>query len=179
MINNDQNRNQLVAAFAATFTDLKNTISGFDGDTFNHTPLPGSWTAGQVAEHLIKSASGLPDRNTQVANRPANEWVQAIKDMFLDFTIKFEADPRIQPTKSSHSKSEVLAALQETEEKLQEITLTADLEMLCLDLKLPVFGYLTRYEWLHLILYHTQRHTHQIRNIYRALNEESRVSKES
>ncbi len=42
-----------------TFTELKEVISSFNEDQINLIPFEGSWTPGQVAEHIILSVSGF------------------------------------------------------------------------------------------------------------------------
>ena len=42
-----------------TFTELAEIISSFNEDQINLIPFEGSWTAGQVGEHIILSLSDL------------------------------------------------------------------------------------------------------------------------
>jgi len=42
-----------------TFTELAEIISSFNEDQINLIPFEGSWTAGQVAEHILLSVSGF------------------------------------------------------------------------------------------------------------------------
>jgi hypothetical protein len=51
----------------------------------------GSWTAGQVARHIIKSTGGLPDDATRPADRPADQHVAALAATFLNFTVKYNS----------------------------------------------------------------------------------------
>jgi hypothetical protein len=46
---------------------------------------------------------------------------------------------------------------------------TLDLTSTCLGFELPGFGKFTRLEWGNFILYHTQRHMHQMKNILRKI----------
>ncbi len=41
-----------------------------------------------------------------------------------------------------------------------------DLSVVCLDMELPTFGHLTRYEWLRFMMVHALRHTIQIEKIF-------------
>ncbi len=63
-----------------TFSRLTAAISKFSEKQFS-TPFPfeGSWTAGQVAEHIIKSIGGMPDQKTQPSDRAHNEKIEAIR----------------------------------------------------------------------------------------------------
>ncbi len=46
---------------------------------------------------------------------------------------------------------------------------TMDLSKTCLAFELPVLGFLTRLEAIYFILFHTQRHIQQLKNIYQKL----------
>jgi hypothetical protein len=46
---------------------------------------------------------------------------------------------------------------------------TLDLTSTCLEFELPGFGKFTRMEWGNFILYHSQRHIHQMKNIMRKI----------
>lgn len=44
-----------------TSNELQQVLSSFTQKDINNIPFAGSWTAGQVAEHVLKSASGVLD----------------------------------------------------------------------------------------------------------------------
>ncbi len=155
-------RNDLTRDIETTFDNLITELSKFDEDALNQVPFEGSWTAGQTAEHIIICGSGIPDTQTTKANRASDEKVEVIKELFLNFDLKFETDPSIAPGQPPHDKQLLLNKIMEIKEILKIIADTKSLEELCLDMELPTFGNLTRYEWLRFILFHTQRHTHQI-----------------
>ncbi|MCM4164635.1 MULTISPECIES: DinB family protein [unclassified Arenibacter] len=147
------------------FNTLLDELSKFDEETLNQVPLERSWTAGQTAEHIIICGSGIPDTKTTVANRAYDEKVNALRDLFLNFELKFEADPSIVPGPPPHRKDTLVQKIKEIRNHLKNIAETSDLTTLCVDMEFPSFGQLTRYEWLRFILFHTQRHTRQIVNI--------------
>src|SRR5690242_7798065 len=107
-----------------TFSGLYQTLSPLTEQMINTVPFEGSWTAGQVIEHIIKSASGL----SQVcggpvihAERPKDEKIDAIKKLFLDFTIKFNAPDFIVPGDGPHNKQELVATLENIEKEINHI----------------------------------------------------------
>ncbi len=155
-------KENLTKDIESTFRKLSDELSEFDETTLNKVPFEGSWTAGQTAEHIIICGSGIPDSKTTKANRPHDEKVEAVKDLFLNFDLKFETDPSIAPGPPPHDKDTLIQKIKEIKDHLKSIAVTTDLEALCKDMELPTFGLLTRYEWLRFILFHTQRHTHQI-----------------
>ncbi len=46
----------LTAEVEATLSDLRTCLRGFGDAALNRRPQPDSWTAGQVVEHILKSA---------------------------------------------------------------------------------------------------------------------------
>ena len=147
---------------ADTFINL---ISRFDNNQLNTIPFQGSWTAGQVADHIIKATSGLPDERTRSVARPPDEQVEGIKSVFLDFSLKFQSPDFIVPGAGPFDIDYILHQLSRVKKQNAATAMTEDTSKLCLDLELPGFGYLTRYEWLQFSVYHTQRHIHQLKNI--------------
>jgi len=158
----------LLTQVAAVFTDLYQLISSYEEKDINRIPFEGSWTPGQVCEHIFKSVSGLPQLcsgRTESVNRPLNEKVQAFEELFLDFNQKFESPDFILPSNKAHSRTGLLSVFKEIEASIVELIRTQDLSLLCLDFELPGSGLLTRYEWLRFALVHMQRHLHQLKNI--------------
>lgn len=160
-------KQEVIGEIEETFSRLNAAISKFSEKQFNTIPFEGSWTAGQVAEHITKSISGVPDQTTQPAGRTYDEKIEAIREMFLNMEVKFKTFPSLEPEKPSHQVEETLKHLQSLKDLHLRVANTKDLTMLCLDMELPVFGYLTRYEWLRFMMVHTLRHTIQIERIFR------------
>lgn len=162
----------LRAETARTFAGLYHLLGPLSEQQLNTVPFPGSWTAGQVTEHIIKSASGLnhvcngPGIDT---DRPKDEKVAPIKALFLDFSVKFQSPDFIVPGDGPHQKTALVATLQQIEQEIGNIIATQDLNPECALFELPGFGRLTKYELLHFVLIHAQRHTHQLENISRHL----------
>src|SRR5882757_6923972 len=74
-------REQLQKEVSDTFQDLISTLSAFKEEQFNLVPYEGSWTPGQIAEHLIKSVSAIPDEHTRATQRPYDERVAPIGEL--------------------------------------------------------------------------------------------------
>jgi hypothetical protein len=151
--------------------EINKTIDGVldillktDDTSLNKTPSENSWSIGQVIEHIIICGHGIPDLKTEETQRPWDEKVQVLKAVFLNTNEKYKADPSLSPRKHHHDKNELILQVHEMRRKLSKIVIEKDLNLLCLDMELPYFGFLTRYEWIHFILFHTQRHTLQARN---------------
>ena len=148
---------------------MSEALDWFGPQQLNTIPFAGSWTAGQVAEHIIKSVSELPDEKTETPKRFEDEKVYLLKKIFLDFTTKMKSPDFIVPQQTTHDKAALLQSLTDIEDNLIRIIKTKDLSLLCLDFEFPSVGYLTRLEWIKFFIFHTQRHTRQIVNIYNHL----------
>ncbi|MFD0749393.1 DinB family protein [Mucilaginibacter calamicampi] len=149
---------------------LLEAISNVPKEKFNTIPFEGSWTASQLAEHLLKgNNSGVLYGNTEVSERPMDEKIQAISDIFLNFELKITPPANIVPSGDPHEKHEMLTGLTVSFDKLIEAAKTLDLSAVCTSWVIPAFGPLTRMEFLWLYNVHSIRHTRQLKNITVAL----------
>ena len=170
------NAKELHIGIDATLSELLEMISSFDDQQFNIVLAKDSWTAGQVAQHLVLSISGFVELlkgPTQKTNRKPDEQVEKIKTDFLNFSIKMKSPDAIVPEKKEYNKEDLTKILKGLKVDLEDIIETSDLDKTCTAFELPGgMGYLTRQEGLAFVLYHTQRHIHQLRKIYRKVTSE-------
>jgi hypothetical protein len=151
-----------------TSSELLQIIQSFDQEQFNTIPFEGSWTAGQTAEHLLKSnISKLLHGNMEETERQPDEKIQKIKDIFLNFDIKMTAPGFNTPSIENQDKGKILASLTDAYKEAEEAAAALDLSETCLDFELPRLGRLTRLEWIYFMIFHTQRHIHQLKNIHK------------
>lgn len=127
-------KNILIQDIETTFDNLCDEMSKFDKDTLNQVPFKGSWTAGQTAEHIIICGSGIPDTHTTESNRAYDEKVKAIKDLFLNFDLKFETNPSIAPDSAPHNKKVLVQKIREIKAHLKSVAANTELEALCKDM---------------------------------------------
>jgi hypothetical protein len=142
-------------------------LDRFSEEQLNTVPFEGSWTGGQVAEHLLKSA-GVADvvfGRTAPTSRPPDENIAALR-IFLDFSIKMKSPDFILPSDGHHPKKPLIDGLQGRWQRMGEAADKLDLRETCLDFEMPNVGHLTRLEWLSFQVFHTKRHLHQLRNIF-------------
>jgi hypothetical protein len=161
-------RIRLLAVFEDTASNLLSTIALFNEQKINISLSNDSWTAGQIVEHVFKSALQLVpilNGSEKPAERDPAEKVKMIRDLFLDFEAKFKSAPNILPSDGPHNKSDIIESLGSVIPQIREVINSKDLYAICTDLVVPFFGELTRLEWLYLICYHTQKHIHQLKNI--------------
>jgi hypothetical protein len=152
-----------------TFAGLTGILSRFDQSEIDKIPFEGSWTAGQVAEHITKGLSGMPGLvagKTEVTTRPFDAKAQYLRDTFLNFSVKFQSPDFLIPTQTVHSREELLDGFDKIEKELLDIAANQDLTLTLLDFEMPQSGTLTIYEMLEFMMAHTQRHTYQLEKIY-------------
>lgn len=157
------------------FDRLIGTLASLSQDQLNQVPFPGSWTAAQVGDHLLKSYGiiSLLDGNTGPVYRPVDQKAVAIKTVFLDFGIQMESPDFILPSEGWINKETLIRELEQKAQIILESPKSRDLSRCCLDFELPGSGLLTGWEWIHFITYHTQRHLHQLEKIMLNINVKS------
>jgi len=162
-------------AIDETLSELLAVVSNFQQEQFNIVPFKDSWTAGEVTQHLVLSISGfveLMNGPTQPTNRNPREHIDSIKNVFLNFSSKLKSPDFIVPEKKSYDKQEQLERLKKLKAAVEDIIEKADLDQTCTRFTIPGgLGFLTRQEALAFVLYHTQRHIHQLRKIKNVLLE--------
>ncbi|MBS1653867.1 MAG: DinB family protein [Bacteroidetes bacterium] len=171
MISNKSYTDTLFAELSATQQELVNLLNNFSATAINQVPFEGSWTAAQVADHVTLSnfsiARALQLKGNTI-NREPDERAGELKDLFLDFNRKFKSPDFIVPTKNEYDKTELIYQLHSSIDKIQEAADTAVLTELITH---PAFGDITKLEILHFVLYHTQRHLQQVKNIQQKISE--------
>lgn len=158
----------------STFKNFYELISSLTEEQINTVPFEGSWTAGQLARHVFKSYTGFvqaingPVKRTE---RKPDELVEKSKSLFLNFTTKLKTSPFITPEEIQYKKEDLLGSLKEIHDKLNKSIQTLDMSQTCTAFEIPTFGYLTRLEAVYFVMYHTQRHTQQLKNITKKINQ--------
>lgn len=163
----------LIAETNATYEGMEQLLLTIDSNLWDKNPAENSWSVGQVMEHILKANSGLKSlfaENIGETNRPTDEKVPVIKSVFLDFSTKLDAPGFIIPTEKTHDKQQQLDKMKALKDGTLQLIGSSDLSKTCMGFELPVFGYLTRLEWILFTLFHAQRHTNQIKNIITVIN---------
>jgi hypothetical protein len=156
-----------------TTNEFLQLVSSFKEHEINTIPFKDSWTAAQIAEHVTKSnASMIQSLDTEGKTSSGNveEGVQKLKNIFLDFTTKLQSPKFILPTRDIYNKESLITDLKNSIEKLQELGNTVNLSE---TINHPVFGDISKQEILHFVVYHTQRHIHQLKNIFEKVKNSS------
>jgi hypothetical protein len=159
---------EVIEEVIAANRELENNFISVDVDKINEVPFPGSWTAGQVADHILKSqkgVTGIIQGKVKETNRDAEEKVKQLRDVFMDFSTKMKSPVFVKPVDQPIDRTRVLERIRNINEKLRAIVPGMDLSLTCLDFALPGIGEMTRLEWLYFFVYHTKRHANQMKNI--------------
>jgi hypothetical protein len=163
---------ELLADINETFLEMEWALSSFDQGQINIVPFEGSWTAAQVGRHLIMAHSGFIEiLNGPVAktHRPSDALKKQIKTDFLDFETKTTSPDFVTPANKDYEKEVLVSALEVIRGKLNYDIESLDLSKTCMAFEFSYYGYLTRLEAVYFVLYHTNRHIHQLKNIYQKL----------
>jgi hypothetical protein len=170
---------ELVTEIDDTYRELLKIFSLVPAAQIDTIPIEGSWTAGQLAEHLIRAGFSAGDffrenvRPTE--GRAPDAGVEQIKSIFLNFGTKLQAPSFIVPLETLHDKAQQIKELERIRRSYIDAVEQLDLSYTCLGRELPGAGYLTRLEWISLNVYHTQRHIRQLKKILAALQAKAKT----
>jgi uncharacterized damage-inducible protein DinB len=163
------NKNELFTAIEEEVSHLTDQVSPLDENMFNTVPYTNSWTAGQLLQHVTLSTEGMAkamSSESKSAERDPGQRIPELKKIFLDFSKKLKSPDFIVPEAGPDEKQATVEALYRSFEQLKKNTTNANLTDLVEGLPL---GPITKLEILHFVLYHTQRHLHQMKKIIGAL----------
>lgn len=152
--------------FDHTMETLLRLLQSFSEQGCNDIPFKGSWTAAQVADHITRSNRSIAQA-LSLEGKPADRDPEARKAelaaIFLDFKTKLQVPDFILPLHDTYSKTSLLTALSASADALRSAIKVAALDEA---IHHPAFGEITKLELLYFVLYHTQRHMHQLQHIF-------------
>lgn len=155
-----------------TTDELLGIISSLSEEQLNKIPFEGSWTAGQVTDHISQSFDGIVKVINDKAvptDREPDKKIELIKSIFLDFTTKMTSPDFVLPAQSPHKKQILIDHLNSLKEQMADAIDKQDLSYIYTDFEIPGFGKFTRLEWVNFLIYHMQRHIYQLKNIQKLL----------
>lgn len=161
-------KQQQTTELIETTNDLLATFSLFSQEEFNTVPFEGSWTAGQVAEHLYKSESSILKAlkgNRGNTNRNPYQHTDMIRKIFLDYDRKLQSPEFILPSNESKNKNQFVQYFEETRKQLKKQMSTSDLDKTFTEFSFPQLGHLTGWECFCFIICHSKRHIQQMKNV--------------
>lgn len=164
---------QILKTFDEHTQELLQLLDSLSDEQLNKIPFQNSWTAGQVGDHLYKSYGVVEILNGNVKNtqRPPDEKLPAIRELFLDFSKKMDSPESILPSTGHIQKDSLIASLKHRINAQRDVILHQDLSLTCLDFEIPGYGPFTRFEWIGFNAVHTQRHVHQLKHLISVLSQ--------
>ena len=163
------NTNEILSATSDAVSELTDLMSAVDEDKVNTVPYDGSWTAPQLLRHVTKSIDGMTramHMDRKPAKRDPGQRIEELKKIFLDFSKKLTQPDFIVPEERIYEKQSAIKELNESFNRFKESASNANPDDLIEGLPL---GPITKLEIIHFVLYHTQRHLHQMKKICEAL----------
>jgi hypothetical protein len=161
--------NQILSKTNDAISEIAELMSAVEERNVNTVPYEGSWTSPQLLRHLTRSMIGM-NRAMQASGKPADrdpgERIEQLRGIFLDFSKTFNRPDFTAPEVRDYQKEQAVEEFKRAFDKLSESARHANLNEL---VDLPPLGPITKLEILHFVLYHTQRHLHQMRKICGAL----------
>jgi hypothetical protein len=127
----------------------------------NKKRADGGWSVGEIANHILKGTSANLGA-TKKTERPYDQHAEGIRNLFLNFKMKFPAAPVLRPDSRLYSIEDTISLLDNSKEGILKMIESKDLTETCIDIAVPVWGKLTKFEWLVLFENHLIRHTKQV-----------------
>jgi len=165
----ENNTNEILSATSDAVSQLIDLMAAVDEDKINTIPYEGSWTAPQLLRHVTKSINGMTKAmhmDAKPAERNPGERIEELKKIFLDFSKKLTQPDFIVPEERIYEKQSSIEELNKSFNHFKESAGSVNLIDLVEGLPL---GPITKLEIIHFVLYHTQRHLHQMKKICEAL----------
>lgn len=157
--------NEFLLEFEAATNAFIAKVAALSQSEINTIPFAGSWTAGQVIEHLCKSDEHMIkvlNGPVQPTSRTPDAGVPKLQAIFLDFSTKLPSPEFIIPSDQTFDKESIINTFKAGREQIGKAIQTLDLTATC---HMPIFGEPTRLEIIAFVIFHTQRHTNQVKNI--------------
>ncbi|MEO8516916.1 MAG: DinB family protein [Flavobacterium sp.] len=171
MTNKASDTNEILSKISETILEITDLMSAVNDDKVNTIPYDGSWTAPQLLRHVTKSNNGMTKvmhMDAKPANRNPGERIEQLKTIFLDFSKKLTQPEFIVPEERIYEKQPAIDELIKSFNEFRESAGSTNLDDLVEGLPL---GPITKLEIIHFVLYHTQRHLHQMKKICEALKD--------
>jgi len=169
MITEKSTQQELFQEIEITVLQFVDMVSMLDNNRLNEIPFEDSWTAGQLCNHILKSTAGIAHAmkiDGKTTNRNSEEKITELKNIFLDVSNKFQSPDEIVPDNGPYEKHKIIDDLTKCLKDLNFYSSNTDLSE---EVNGGPLGPITKYELLHFVLYHSQRHLRQMKRIYEAV----------
>jgi len=157
---------QVLSALRDAAREWQQVLLAFSEKGFNTKPFKDSWTAGQLADHILlsnQSVAAALEQPGAPAGRDAAARVPELAGIFLDFSTRLPAAEAIRPRRQKYEQDSLIAALDLSFAVLAETMAQRSFEEI---VSHRAFGAITRLELLHFVCFHYRRHQQQLLHIY-------------
>jgi len=165
---NQQELAMIQVRFDAVAKDLRETLATFQQKDLNVSPFEGSWSASEDVEHMDKAMMGvvmLLNGEGIPTNRDPAEKVGIFADIFLNFNTKLQSPPDALPSGKEWDKEDLTNLVEKTTAAMSASIGAQNLSQICANFEFPTVGPITKLEAVHFVIYHTERHVLQLKNI--------------
>jgi hypothetical protein len=154
-----EERNELIAKYAAGYDEVMNALNGFPADSFGAHPIPGKWSAREIVHHLGDSESFsagrlrklLVEDNAVIQGYDHDEYATKLHYNERDMA------PALEAFRSARETTTQLLGLMTEDDWKREGTHTES-------------GRYTTENWLTIYAAHAHNHAAQIRRLREALS---------
>lgn len=161
------NKEVILAEWKEITDRLTALIASCPPEMFNRKPSGTSWSAAQIAAHLLKvdvSTYRALRSETVPTNRPPEEKIALIKEAMESDTKRVAPDV-VKPADEWQEPQAMMKALQNQRERVEKLIGELDLTEACRMYKHPSLGTMTRLEWVYFNIYHAARHIRQMQQL--------------
>jgi hypothetical protein len=132
-----------------------------------------AWSIMDCAEHMLISEQAvvktIQGDAIPVEDRAVNSKVADISHAFMDFDRRLRVTGEPDTLKGYDNIADFSEAFRQNRETLKATLEKEPVEWLCKGMEHPIFGFMTRIEWVYYLIYHTERHLQQINRIEASL----------
>lgn len=144
-------------------------VNSFLDEDFNKKPDDNTWSAAENVEHIVRAEFGtarlFAGKTEVVPDRDSKTIIANIEKGFLNRNNKYRSFGIVNPTPGKKDKNELLQKFVKNRKEVLELIKHQNLDELCLKFEHPVFGYLTRKEWVRFNIVHAKRHMMQMEEL--------------
>lgn len=156
----------LLKAYEENTDAFISLIQEFPESKFNNKPDESTWSAAENVDHIIRSEFGTARlfnaATEQDPDRNSDAMIQKIETQFLDRGKKLQAFGVVLPSDGEKSKEDLIERFRTSRSQVIKLIKTQNMDEICLKFEHPLFGHMTRREWVHFNITHTKRHMDQI-----------------
>lgn len=141
---------------------------------FNTKLNKSTWSVAENIEHIIRSEFGTARLFTSATEedleRNSEAKINEIRTRFLDRSENLQAFGVVLPTEGDKTKDELIQKFKASRAQVSELIETQNLDEICMRFEHPLFGHMTRWEWINFNIVHTERHMLQIKQLLENLS---------